>query len=502
MQRFANNFTTLTTNTLTPGSTSIQIESTTSDLNGITGYIPGIIPGSGDFFMATLSAGNDDAIEIVKVTARTTTTLTVVRAQEFSTAQDWPIGSTLQLRLTAKTMDNFLQIEPLDPYAMTAVGDKALNIQTGRTAEESVASGAYAVAVGYDTKASADNTVALGRSAVVANAESVAVGHGANSTGTYAVAVGAGAAAGNSAVAIGQDAVAASTTSIAIGQGSSTHIDSGQSVAIKGTANGSGSLAIAASTAAAAYAGSAIGNNAYVFGEYAMALNGGYVTPDRAMGNGGFWMIPADRRSDQKEYEMSGTSVVFATPPMDLGARPVWQASHTYYNGDIVKPVAGGALQYRMTIPADATTLVHPTVTSNTTEPTWTAVGNWTAEGSGTPDAYWIPMDLSTLYTTIAFHPWMTFFLTKLSFVCTEFSTLATAPTIAVGITGNDTALIASVAVSPTAAGQIYSIAVPNPCLAVSNTALTIKQINVPATGKAVGRFIIEGYFVEVPNRT
>lgn len=60
----------------------------------------------GDFALCTLTqgVGLESTWEIVKVTARVTDTLTVVRAQEGTAAASWGIGSKLELRTTAGTL--------------------------------------------------------------------------------------------------------------------------------------------------------------------------------------------------------------------------------------------------------------------------------------------------------------------------------------------------------------------------------------------------------------
>lgn len=55
---------------------------------------------AGDWFPATI-AGADSAVEIVRVTARNADTLTITRGQENTSAQAFPIGSRIELRLTA-----------------------------------------------------------------------------------------------------------------------------------------------------------------------------------------------------------------------------------------------------------------------------------------------------------------------------------------------------------------------------------------------------------------
>lgn len=68
-------------------------------------------PAGGDYFLATLilldSNGNETAWEIVKVTSRATDGLTVVRAQEGTTALTWVAGNRIEMRLTAGALSNF-----------------------------------------------------------------------------------------------------------------------------------------------------------------------------------------------------------------------------------------------------------------------------------------------------------------------------------------------------------------------------------------------------------
>lgn len=63
----------------------------------------------GDYFLATLIGydvnGNENAWEIVKVTARATDTLTVVRAQDSTSAAAWSAATRIELRVTAEDMN-------------------------------------------------------------------------------------------------------------------------------------------------------------------------------------------------------------------------------------------------------------------------------------------------------------------------------------------------------------------------------------------------------------
>lgn len=71
-------------------------------------------PTGGNHFLLTLagldSNGNENAWEIVRVTARSTDTLTIVRAQEGTTAALWASGTRVELRATKGTFDGLLQL--------------------------------------------------------------------------------------------------------------------------------------------------------------------------------------------------------------------------------------------------------------------------------------------------------------------------------------------------------------------------------------------------------
>ena len=60
--------------------------------------------GSGDFFFGTL-VDTSNNIEVVKVTARSTDSMTVTRAQDNTTARAFAIGDRFELRPTAALFD-------------------------------------------------------------------------------------------------------------------------------------------------------------------------------------------------------------------------------------------------------------------------------------------------------------------------------------------------------------------------------------------------------------
>lgn len=81
-------------------------------------------PTGGDYFLLTLVGvvdGKETSWEIVKVTARSGNTLTIVRAQEGTTAVFWAGGTKVELRVTAGAFSELSsQIGDIDA-ALTAI---------------------------------------------------------------------------------------------------------------------------------------------------------------------------------------------------------------------------------------------------------------------------------------------------------------------------------------------------------------------------------------------
>ena len=86
-------------------------------------------PTAGDYFYVTLENASL-AREIVKVTARTSDTLTVVRAQDGTTALSWLAGDTVALRLNAAALSTVVNNVT---RKTTATGSSILPV--GTTAE-------------------------------------------------------------------------------------------------------------------------------------------------------------------------------------------------------------------------------------------------------------------------------------------------------------------------------------------------------------------------------
>jgi len=94
---------------------------------------------AGEYCPATLVRASDGAIEIVKVTARSSDTLTVTRAQEGTAALAFLAGDRVELRLTAATFtDEVDRVEDKADAAQAAANtaqataDSALSGLTGK----------------------------------------------------------------------------------------------------------------------------------------------------------------------------------------------------------------------------------------------------------------------------------------------------------------------------------------------------------------------------------
>ena len=91
--QFTNNAATTLASSILVGATSLTVAST-------TGALFPTLTGS-NFFYCTLQNTAGSTVEIVKVTARSTDTFTIVRAQEGTTASAFASGDKVELRLTA-----------------------------------------------------------------------------------------------------------------------------------------------------------------------------------------------------------------------------------------------------------------------------------------------------------------------------------------------------------------------------------------------------------------
>jgi hypothetical protein len=98
---FTNNASTTLASSINSSATSITVATGTGAL------FPN--PTSPDYFLVTLQGISGTPIEIVKCTARSTDTLTIVRAQEGTTASSFSSSDKVELRITAAQMTGAAQ---------------------------------------------------------------------------------------------------------------------------------------------------------------------------------------------------------------------------------------------------------------------------------------------------------------------------------------------------------------------------------------------------------
>lgn len=137
-QLFANNAASKLAGSIGTGATSLTVTSS-------EGALFPAISGS-DFFNLTLFklvGGVETNIEIIKVTARSSDTMTIVRAQEGTTAKSYSAGDYVQARLTKESMEG-LQVAAVLAYILAVVNTWSA-AQIGAVASLTSASGSIAV---------------------------------------------------------------------------------------------------------------------------------------------------------------------------------------------------------------------------------------------------------------------------------------------------------------------------------------------------------------------
>lgn len=140
-QLYTNNASTTLAAGIASGATSITVASGAGALFAS--------PSGGDWQMVTLTNADGSAIEIVKVTGAAGDVLSIVRAQEGTTALAWATGDQVSARLTAGMLVRLA---------------------------ENKASGTDAIALGVFAAASGQDALAIGKSAQAFSRGSIAIG--------------------------------------------------------------------------------------------------------------------------------------------------------------------------------------------------------------------------------------------------------------------------------------------------------------------------------------
>ena len=150
VQLFANNISTTLSSAITStGQTSFSIASSTG--------VP--TPSGGSYFYGTISDSAETIWEVVKVTANSSGTLTVARAQDGTTAQaSWPVGSIFSIRQSAQMFRDFSDVGlNLNPVANPTTGSAAIVLAAGN-----LGSGAYNYLVTFITPSGETNCYNIG----------------------------------------------------------------------------------------------------------------------------------------------------------------------------------------------------------------------------------------------------------------------------------------------------------------------------------------------------
>jgi hypothetical protein len=107
--KFANNATTTLASGINSSVTSLTVATGTGAL------FPTL--SAGDYFYCTL-ANTSGTVEIIKVTARSTDTFTIVRGQDNTTATSWLTGDKVELRLVKATLNDLPKMDEANTFTL------------------------------------------------------------------------------------------------------------------------------------------------------------------------------------------------------------------------------------------------------------------------------------------------------------------------------------------------------------------------------------------------
>ena len=228
----------------------------------------------------TVSAKNNGGVNITPTINDTNMT----RAYELSVNVDNSSIKIVDGKLTVATAKNYFHINPENREALVSNPNNL-------DAVDSVgnATGAYALAAGYQAQSSGNSSTAVGKGsrAIAAYAtafgneawsfgnNSTALGSGSRATGGDSLAVGVAAqSSGNSSTAVGRESQAKGNYATAFGNKAWSTANNGTALGSGSRATGGGSLAVGASAQSQAFTATAIGSGASIYenGSRAVAI--------------------------------------------------------------------------------------------------------------------------------------------------------------------------------------------------------------------------------------
>lgn len=179
---FSNNASAALASSITTSSTTITVTT------GAGAQFPGIT--GSNYFYATLTDSSNN-LEIVKVTARATDVMTVVRAQEGTTARAYAAADKIELRVTAAGMNSFPQLGLDNTFTGVNTFSTPIAVTSGGTGgTTSTGSGAVVLATSPTIASPTLTAPVLGTpaSGTMTNVTGTAVGLSAGSLTTSATA--------------------------------------------------------------------------------------------------------------------------------------------------------------------------------------------------------------------------------------------------------------------------------------------------------------------------
>lgn len=208
---FANNAATTLASSITNVATSLTVASG-------TGTLFPTLTGS-QYFYCTLENSAGTSREIVKVTARSTDTFTITRAQDGTTGTAFSAGDKVELRLVRANLTDFPLLDEANTFAQQQTFSSGIKFNDATTQTTAAVTSTYAGGKGQAFTSSGTFTIPAGVTAI----KITAVGGGG---GGYGAAFGhPGSAGGNTTIASGTQSI----STITAGGGSSGNYTSGGS---------------------------------------------------------------------------------------------------------------------------------------------------------------------------------------------------------------------------------------------------------------------------------
>lgn len=410
-------------------------------------------PTSGEYQLLTLIPPGTSAaelsisdVEIVKLTSRASSTLTITRAQEGTTNVAWTAGTVVASVMTAGIMGQFPQ--GLDPGG-AAKGTNAVELQSARDTSDRVASATESTCVGTNNKVTGAGGVAIGRdNDAVAG---VAIGSTNNSIGTNAFVGGlSNIGKSNYGVILGYANKSPQTT----------------------RTGGERSICIGTSQKNAIECGTRIG------GAHFIGL------PEFPYGY--------DNAGDVTDLSANaGQEIIIYSHPVCIGTGPAWSIGATKYHGDVVLPITPNNYSYFAFI--YSTDYWTSATTDAATEPTWPT----TPQDAVTDNTYinWVCMDPTEVVYLMP--DYTRFIPIEVGFITDRTSgALTTNPELHFGTTtGTPTDWLNSTEF--TALSGAYLREVKAVIQDAPASKILVAGMDTAATGNCTGRFFWKGILVE-----